>query len=459
MEKLWSGRFQKELAPDAFDFNASIGVDARLYREDIAGSVAHARMLAGCGIISREDAGQIERGLLEILGEIERGELPIDPKSEDIHTFVEAALTKKIGDAGRRLHTARSRNDQVALDLRLYLKSELGEVTALLKGVISAITQKAGEHGDTVMPGYTHLQRAQPISFAHHILAYAFMFLRDIGRLADCGKRLDASPLGAGALSGTTHPIDRDATAAALGFSRAGENSIDCVSDRDFVCEAIFCISAVMMHLSRFCEEIILWSSWEFKFIEIDDAYATGSSIMPQKKNPDIAELIRGKTGRVYGDLISILTVLKGLPLAYNKDMQEDKEALFDAIDTVRGSLSLFREMFSSITVLKDNMRAAAGKGFLAATDCADYLAKKGMPFRDAYKMAGEIVLYAIQNGKTLESLGLSEYRRFSPLFESDIYSAVDLLECVKRRVSKGSTSPEWVAWQIGQIEEELGRV
>ena len=387
MEKMWAGRFHKSLDCRADDFNSSIRFDSRMYKQDIKGSVAHATMLASRGIIAASDAERIIEGLGSVLDDIEQGKLQIDPTAEDIHMFVEAELTKRIGDVGKRLHTARSRNDQVAVDIRLYLRDEAAEITDGLKELLAAVLKKAKENTETIVPGYTHLQRAQPITFAHHLLAYCMMFMRDVDRIGDAVKRMNVCPLGSCALAGTTYDTDREAVASALGFDGITENSIDGVSDRDFCVELLSAFATVMMHLSRFSEEIILWSSWEFKFIELDDSFTTGSSIMPQKKNPDIAELVRGKTGRVYGDLMAMLTVLKGLPLAYNKDMQEDKESIFDAVDTVKQCLEVFPPMISGMKVLKDNMLAAARKGFINATDLADYLTKKGIPFRTAYKI------------------------------------------------------------------------
>ncbi|MBE6781407.1 MAG: argininosuccinate lyase [Ruminococcaceae bacterium] len=455
-EKMWAGRFKKQLDSDVNDFNSSIRVDCRMYKSDIGGSIAHASMLATQGIISKEDAKQIIKGLEEILNDLETGALSFDMTAEDIHMFVEAELTKRIGDTGKKLHTARSRNDQVALDIRLHLLSEAKEITELLKALIEVILEKAETYKATVMPGYTHLQRAQPITFGHHLMAYAQMFLRDISRVEDAAERMNYSPLGACALAGTTYPTDRIAVAKALGMNGICENSLDAVSDRDFAVELANACSLIMMHLSRFSEEIILWSSWEFKFIELDDAYSTGSSIMPQKKNPDIAELVRGKTGRVYGDLITLLTMLKGLPLAYNKDMQEDKEAVFDAVDTVKTCLLIFVPMLNTVTVIKENMLAAAAKGFINATDVADYLTKKGTPFRTAYKISGTLVAYCIDNGKTLEELTLNEFKEFSPDFEKDIFEAINLENCTFKRNSRGGTSVESVERQIQFIKEQL---
>ncbi|MBQ4100183.1 MAG: argininosuccinate lyase [Oscillospiraceae bacterium] len=454
--KLWAGRFSKEVSREVNDFNSSISFDSKMYLQDIQGSIAHATMLGEVGIIEKSEAQAIVNGLAEILTDIEDGKLEIDPTAEDIHSFVEFELTKRIGDAGKRLHTARSRNDQVALDIRMYLKIQIFELKDKLTNLINLLCDKADEHKETIMPGYTHLQRAQPITFAHHLMAYAQMFLRDLDRLNDCFKRLNELPLGAGALAGTTYNIDRDFVAMQLGFIRPTTNSLDSVADRDFCVELAFDISLIMTHLSRFSEEIILWCSTEFKFVELDDAYATGSSIMPQKKNPDVTELIRGKTGRVFGDLVALLTMLKGLPLAYNKDMQEDKEAIFDSVETVAICIDTFIPMLDTMTVLKDNMRAAAAKGFINATDCADYLVKKGLPFRDAYKAVGTIVAYCIENDKTLETLSVSEYKEICDIFEDDVYDYINLEACVNERKSKGGPAPEAVAEQIEYTKTRL---
>ena len=456
---LWKGRFKKELNEKANEFNASISVDKLLVEKDIIGSVAHATMLCKQGIISIEDKEAIENGLLNILDELNSGKLAVDESCEDIHTFVEGLLTARIGDAGKRLHTARSRNDQVATDFRLYLRDECNETIQLLKELVSTLCDIAFEHTETIMSGYTHLQRAQPVTFGHHMMAYAYMFLRDISRIKDAAKRMNVMPLGAGALAGTTFPIDRKMTAQLLGFDKPCENSMDGVSDRDFVLELAFCLSVVMTHISRLCEEVILWSSWEFKFIELDDSYTTGSSIMPQKKNPDIAELARGKTGRVYGSLMGLLTVFKALPLAYNKDMQEDKEALIDSFKTVDDCLTLIAPMLRTAKVIKQNMRSAAAKGFINATDCADYLTKKGMPFRTAYKITGELVAYAIDNGKTLEEISLAEFNKFSELFGEDIYFEISLETCLEKRTSLGGPSKASVLHQIEIAREELNYV
>ncbi len=454
--KMWAGRFSKEVDDRVNDFNSSIRFDCRMYEQDIKGSLAHAAMLAAQGIIPQEDADAIAAGLEGILADLKSGALVFDPGAEDIHMFVEAELTKRIGGAGKRLHTARSRNDQVALDLRLTLREEAKEIKALLLALISELRDRAAEHLDTVMPGYTHLQRAQPVTFAHHLAAYANMFSRDVGRVSDAAARMEFCPLGSGALAGTTYPIDRQRTAEALGFTAPTANSLDGVSDRDFCIELANAIAVIMMHLSRFSEEIVAWCSWEFKFIELDDAFATGSSIMPQKKNPDVAELVRGKTGRVYGDLMTLLTMMKGLPLAYNKDMQEDKEAVFDAVDTVKLCLKTFTPMLHTMTVLKENMRAAAAKGFINATDCADYLTKKGVPFRDAYKITGGLVAECIRRGLTLETLPLEDYRAASGVFAEDVYGAINLETCVKGRLSEGGPSPDAVEKQLALITEFL---
>ncbi len=456
MDKMWAGRFSKQLDKLADDFNSSIRFDCRMYKQDIEGSIAHALMLASKGIITAEDSSKIIEGLTSILEDIENGALTFDPNAEDIHMFIESELTKRIGDAGKRLHTARSRNDQVALDIRMYLRAENEEILEMLKNLITALRDKAQENTDAIMPGYTHLQRAQPVTFAHHILAYAMMFIRDYGRITDAVKRMNASPIGSCALAGTTYNTDRYFEAQHLGFDTITMNSIDGVSDRDFCLELLSAYSVLMMHLSRFCEEIVMWSSWEFKFIELDDSYSTGSSIMPQKKNPDMAELIRGKCGRVYGDLVALLTTLKGLPLAYNKDMQEDKEAIFDALDTVKLCLSVFTPMIATTTVLKDNMYTAAQKGFINATDLADYLVKKGMPFRSAYKLVGETVAYCISNGTVLEDLPFEKYKELSDLFEEDVYADISLEACVNKRISEGGTGPKSVQTQIDYVTEFL---
>lgn len=456
MDKMWAGRFQKALDKEADDFNSSIYFDSRMYKQDITGSMVHAMMLSRQGIITKEDYAEILNGLSSILEDIENGNLPIDMEAEDIHMFVESELTKRIGDTGKKLHTARSRNDQVALDIRLYLAAECEEIGSLLLKLIGAIKDKATENQDAIMPGYTHLQRAQPITFAHHLLAYAMMFKRDFERINDAVNRMDYCPIGSCALAGTTYNTDREFEAERLGFKGIMMNSIDGVSDRDFCIELMSCFATVMMHLSRFSEEIILWSSWEFKFVELDDSYTTGSSIMPQKKNPDMAELVRGKTGRVYGDLMALLTTLKGLPLAYNKDMQEDKEAIFDSVDTVKKCLSIFAPMVATMNVLKSNMYSAAQKGFINATDLADYLVKKGMPFRTAYKHVGTIVGFCIENGTVLEDLPIEKYKEFDNAFDTDLYNEISLETCVAKRISAGSTGYESVKKQIEYITEFL---
>lgn len=427
-----------------------------MYREDIQGSIAHATMLGEQGILTKEEQTAVINGLNGIQADIESGVLPFDPEAEDIHMFIEAELTKRVGDAGKRLHTARSRNDQVALDVRLYLRKEITAVRKLIIGLLSALEKQAEAHKATVMPGYTHLQRAQPITFGHHLLAYAQMLMRDDGRLADCARRMNECPLGSGALAGTTHPINRARTAELLGFNAPTANSLDGVADRDACIELLSALSMVMLHLSRFSEEIILWCSWEFKFVELDDAYATGSSIMPQKKNPDVAELVRGKTGRVYGDLMGLLTAMKGLPLAYNKDMQEDKEAVFDAVDTVKLCLSTFAPMLETMRVLPANMRRAASGGFINATDCADYLTKKGIPFRDAYKITGTLVAYCMERGKTLETLTPEEFKAHSPLFGDDVFAAIGLDTCVNGRVSQGGPGLSSVEAQLAALHTFL---
>ena len=456
MEKLWKGRFKRSLAGGAEDFNSSIAVDKRLYECDIEGSIAHVTMLANCGILTLQEGDQIKTELSEIKKDIESGKLVINEESEDIHTFVENELTIRLGELGKKLHTARSRNDQVALDTRLFLKKKMKEIEEGLKKTVKTITDIAEENIYTFMPGYTHLQIAQPITFAHHIMAYAFMFLRDKQRMEDCYKRTNLSPLGSCALAGTTYPIKRNMTAALLGFDGITENSIDGVSDRDYLTEFTFVSSLIMMHLSRFCEEIILWSSREFAFIELDDGFSTGSSIMPQKKNPDIAELIRGKTGRVYGNLMGLLTLMKGLPLAYNKDMQEDKEFIFDSADTVINCLNVFCEMIKSAKINKENMEKEAKLGFINATDCADYLTKKGIPFRTAYNITGKLVAYCLEKGKALNDLTIEEFKSFSEIFEKDIFSAIELKACINGRRSEGGPAPESVKEQIEIARKNL---
>ncbi|MBE6545998.1 MAG: argininosuccinate lyase [Ruminococcaceae bacterium] len=456
MEKMWAGRFAKALDTKADDFNSSIRFDCKMYKQDIAGSIAHAQMLAAQGIITQEDCDTIVGGLCNILDDLNSGDLPFDMSCEDIHMFVEAELTRRIGDAGKRLHTARSRNDQVAVDVRLYLRDETAEILTLLKQLIEAITDQAEGNKAVIVPGYTHLQRAQPITFGHHLMAYAMMLLRDIGRLQDAVKRMNVSPLGSCALAGTTYPTDRRMEAAALHFDGITRNSIDGVSDRDFCIEIMSAFALIMMHLSRFSEEIILWSSWEFRYIELDDSYTTGSSIMPQKKNSDMAELVRGKTGRVYGDLMTLLTLMKGLPLAYNKDMQEDKEALFDSIETVKMCLDIFAPMIRTMKVKTENMYRAAQEGFINATDLADYLTKKGMPFRSAYKIVGQIVAECIEKQCVLDTLPMEAYRKHTELFGDDLYSEISLETCVAKRISEGGTSVSSVEAQIAYVRKEL---
>lgn len=441
--KLWGGRFEKQTDKLVEDFHSSISFDQRMYKQDIQGSMAHATMLGSVGIISEAEAKQIVQALTDILADIEAGKVEFEVGAEDIHMNIEKLLTERIGDVGRKLHTARSRNDQVALDVRMYLKAEVTQIIDLLVDLQKVLLTLAEKHVQTIMPGYTHLQLAQPITLAHHLLAYFQMFQRDVDRLRDCFKRVNVLPLGSGALAGTTFPLNRHQVADILGFPAITANSLDGVSDRDFAIEFCAAASLIMMHLSRFSEELILWSSAEFAFIEMDDAYSTGSSIMPQKKNPDVAELVRGKTGRVYGDLMGLLTVMKGLPLAYNKDMQEDKEALFDAIDTVKGCLLVFTPMVSTMRVQEKTMLQAAKLGFTNATDMADYLAKKGVAFRHAHEIVGKSVLYCIQHGKALEDLSLEEFKGFSEVFEADIYQAISIEECVNARRVPGGPAPE----------------
>ena len=455
-DMMWAGRFSKKIDDTVNAFNSSIAFDGRMYRHDIQGSIAHATMLGDCGIITKEDSLEIIGGLKEILADIDSGKLELDPSAEDIHMFIEAELTKRLGDVGKRLHTSRSRNDQVAVDIRLYLRDEIKEIRSLVKKLAVTLVNMAEQHTETIMPGYTHLQRAQPITFAQHLMAYVFMFLRDIDRLDDVYKRMNYCPLGSGALAGTTYKTNRKQTAELLGFTAPMPNSLDGVSDRDFCVELNCALSLIMTHLSRFSEEIIMWCSWEFKFIELDDAFATGSSIMPQKKNPDITELIRGKTGRVNGDLITLLSMLKGLPLAYNKDMQEDKEAIFDAVDNVKLCVKTFIPMISTMKVLKDNMRNAAAKGFINATDCADYLVKKGMPFRDAYKITGTLVAQCIEKNLTRETLPLEDSKAMTDIFDNDVYDAINLETCVRERKSEGGPSPEAVREQINIAKKAL---
>ena len=456
MAKMWAGRTAGDTDRLADDFNSSIHFDSRMYREDITGSMAHAAMLAAKGIIAAGEADTLIDGLSGILADLDSGKLEFDMSAEDIHMFVEQVLTERLGDVGKKLHTARSRNDQVALDLRMYLRSELDGIVSLVRELIRAVTEKAEEYADVIMPGYTHLQRAQPILFGHHLMAYAMMLLRDVERLTDCRARMNYSPIGCCALAGTTYDTDRRFEAQRLGFDGICRNSLDGVSDRDFALEMLSDLSILMMHLSRFSEEIILWCSWEFKFVELSDAYTTGSSIMPQKKNPDMAELVRGKTGRVYGDLMGLLTTLKGLPLAYNKDMQEDKESIFDAVDTVKMCLQVFAGMVKTMVANKQNMLGAAQKGFINATDLADYLVKKGMPFRSAYKIAGQLVAQCIREGTVLEKLPLDAYLAHSDLFENDLYEAISLRTCVEKRISEGGTSLASVQAQIAFVKEQL---
>lgn len=454
---MWAGRFKKEENKEVNDFNSSISFDSRMYEHDILGSIAHATMLGNKNIISKADSELICKTLSEILADIKQGVLEFDMTAEDIHMFVEAELTKRIGEVGKRLHTSRSRNDQVALDIRLYLRDEIKEIKALALNLVEVILNLADENKETIMPGYTHLQRAQPITFANHLLAYATMLARDITRFDDCYRRMNKNPLGSCALAGTTYDIDRNMVAKSLNMDGVMPNTLDGVSDRDFCVELASSISIMQMHLSRFSEEIIMWSSWEFKFIELDDAFSTGSSIMPQKKNPDIAELVRGKTGRVYGNLITLLTMLKGLPLAYNKDMQEDKQAIFDSVDTIKDCLSIFTPMLKTVTVIKKNMRAAAAKGFINATDLADYLVRKGMAFRDAYKISGTLVGRCIDLNTTLEELSLDEYKKLSDLFDNDLYEAINLERCTFQRNSEGASSVESTTKQIANLKKELG--
>lgn len=454
MAKLWGGRFQKSTDKKVDDFNSSIRFDKRMYKQDIKGSVAHATMLGKQNIIPKEDSDKIVAELKNILNDIEDGKVEFEIDAEDIHMNIEKILIERIGDAGKRLHTGRSRNDQVALDIRMYLMDETADIEEMLIHTLNVLVDLASDHTETIMPGYTHLQKAQPVTFAHHLMAYFEMFKRDLSRLRDCRKRTNVMPLGSGALAGTTYPLDREFVASELGFDAVTMNSLDGVSDRDFVIELANCLALVMMHLSRFCEELILWSSNEFSFVEMDDAFSTGSSIMPQKKNPDVAELIRGKAGRVYGHLMGLLTTMKGIPLAYNKDMQEDKEAVFDAIDTVKQCLRVLTPMFSTMQILKDNMKKAALKGFINATDCADYLTKKGMPFRDAYKTVGQLVAQCVREDKSLADLTLEEYKTHSDVFENDVYEAIDLKTCVRGRKVIGGPAPEEVTRQISVIEK-----
>ncbi len=441
--KLWGGRFTKETNQLVHNFNASISFDQKFYHQDIEGSIAHVKMLAKQGLLTEEDRDKIVKGLMEIREDLESGALVITGEHEDIHSFVEAVLTERIGEAGKRLHTGRSRNDQVALDMKLYTRDEIDELTLLVEGLLSELLKLMEEHLDTYMPGFTHLQKAQPITLAHHLGAYFEMFDRDHSRLHDIKKRMNYSPLGSGVLAGTTYPLDREYTAELLGFAGPTLNSMDSVADRDYLIELLSALSTIAMHLSRFCEEIIIWNTNEYRFVEIDDSYSTGSSIMPQKKNPDIAELIRGKTGRVYGALVSLLTTMKGIPLAYNKDMQEDKELAFDAIDTVKGCLALFTGMISTMTFRKDVMEASAKNGFTNATDAADYLVNHGVAFRDAHGIVGQLVLFCIGKGIALDDMSLEEYKAISPVFEEDIYDAISLKTCVEKRMTIGAPGQE----------------
>ena len=456
MAKMWAGRTDGKTEQIADDFNSSIHFDSRMYRQDITGSMVHAAMLAKQGIITDADADALIGGLEGILTDLDTGTLTFDMTCEDIHMFVEQVLTQRIGDVGKKLHTARSRNDQVALDIRMYLRQEVDEISDLIQALTAAVIRQAETYKAAIMPGYTHLQRAQPITFGHHMMAYAMMLLRDLDRLKDCRKRMNLSPIGCCALAGTTYDTDREFEAKRLGFDGLCLNSLDGVSDRDFCVELMSSLSVLMMHLSRFSEEIILWSSWEFKFVDLSDAYTTGSSIMPQKKNPDMAELVRGKTGRVYGDLMALLTTLKGLPLAYNKDMQEDKEAVFDAVDTVKMCLKVFSGMVDTMKANTDNMKLAAQKGFINATDLADYLVKKGMPFRSAYKISGQLVAQCIRENTVLEELPLEVYQGYSDLFDEDLFQAIDLMVCVEKRISQGGTSVASVESQIQYVKELL---
>ena len=456
MNTMWAGRFQKQLNSRVNDFNSSIHFDCRMYKQDINGSIAHVTMLGKCGIISEDDAALIRKTLGEILNDLDAGTLAFDMNAEDIHMFVESELTARIGDVGKRLHTARSRNDQVALDLRLYLRDEIAELKALLLHLLNVICNKSEQHAADIMPGYTHLQRAQPVTLGHYLMAYGQMFARDVRRLDDVTQSMNVLPLGSCALAGTTYPIDRVMVAELLGFDSVCQNSMDGVSDRDYAIELLSTLSIMMMHLSRFSEEIILWSSSEFGFVDLDDAYSTGSSIMPQKKNPDIAELVRGKTGRVYGDLTTLLTVMKGIPLAYNKDMQEDKEAVFDAVDTAKICLELFADMLDTATFNVSTLHDAVSKGFINATDCADYMVKKGLPFRSAYKIVGQLVAYCIAHNKTLETLSLDEYHIASPVFEEDVYKAIDPDTCVAGRACLGGPAPGRVLEQVQAMRKYL---
>ncbi|MCI8370954.1 MAG: argininosuccinate lyase [Lachnospiraceae bacterium] len=456
MAQLWGGRFTKETDQLVYNFNASIEFDKKFYRQDMLGSMAHVKMLAKQGILTEEEKEKILKGIEGILEDVEKGRLEISEKYEDIHSFVEAVLIERIGEAGKKLHTGRSRNDQVALDMKLYIRDEIGALDELLQELLETILEIMKEHIDTFMPGFTHLQKAQPITLAHHMGAYFEMFFRDRGRLSDIYRRMNYCPLGAGALAGTTYPLDREYTAELLGFFGPTLNSMDSVSDRDYVIELLSAMSTIMMHLSRFCEEIIIWNSNEYRFVEIDDTYSTGSSIMPQKKNPDIAELVRGKTGRVYGALVSLLTTMKGIPLAYNKDMQEDKELTFDAIDTVKGCVKLFNGMLKTMQFNKERMYDSAGNGFTNATDAADYLVNKGVPFRDAHGIVGQLVLFCLDKKISLSEMTLEEYKAISPVFEEDIYEAVSLETCVNKRLTIGAPGQESMKKVINICESYL---
>ena len=456
MAKMWAGRTDGQTDRLADDFNSSIGFDRRMYRQDITGSMAHAAMLGATGILPKADADTLIDGLQSILDDLDSGKLQFDPTCEDIHMFVEQVLTERLGDVGKKLHTARSRNDQVALDLRMYLREQCDAISGQVKTLIEALVDRAAEYKSAIMPGYTHLQRAQPITFGHHLMAYAMMLLRDRSRLSDCRKRMNRSPIGCCALAGTTYPTDRAMEAAQLGFDGICMNSLDGVSDRDFCAEFLSTLAILMMHLSRLSEELILWTSWEFGFVELSDAYTTGSSIMPQKKNSDMAELIRGKTGRVYGDLVGLLTMLKGLPMAYNKDMQEDKEGVFDACDTVSMCLPVMTGMIETMTAKPEAMKKAAQRGFINATDLADYLVRKGLPFRSAYKISGAIVGDCVKSGAVLEELPLETYQQYSDLFDSDVYEAIDLTACVEKRTSAGG--PAKVQEQIDYVTACLAK-
>ncbi|MGN0770965.1 MAG: argininosuccinate lyase [Christensenellales bacterium] len=458
MSKLWAGRNSGITDKIADDFNSSISFDSRMYKQDIAGSMAHAAMLGKQGIIEQSEADELIDGLAVILRDIESGKLQFDPDCEDVHMFVEQELTQRLGDVGKKLHTARSRNDQVALDMRLYMRDCVGELMTKIKNLIAAIAEQAEKNKYSIMPGYTHLQRAQPVTMAHHLLAYCMMLLRDIGRFEDSVKRINVSPIGSCALAGTTYDTDRKFEALQLGFDSVCQNSMDGVSDRDFCVEVVSDCALTMTHLSRLCEELVLWTSLEFGFVELSDAYTTGSSIMPQKKNSDMAELVRGKTGRVYGDLMSLLTMLKGLPLAYNKDMQEDKESVFDAIDTLAKCLDVTAAMIATMTTKPDKMKKAALQGFINATDLADYLTKKGVPFRTAYKIAGQLVAECIEKNKTLEELSLAEMKKYSDAFENDVYAAIDLTTCVEKRISEGGTGFASVEKQLAYVKGAISK-